>query len=306
VARRGARSLRDVRPDADGRDEHRREEGRRASRQPLEQEEWRDEGPVEPVPVSRGRPRRPPGDTSGREEYGLPPEVAHELSAAAGRARGAKLADRLGVAARAYERDRYPEALRMTKSLLAEVPGAASVQELHGLVCYRLGRYREAARHLEQAAVLAAGDPSQLPVRMDCHRALGHHRRVEQLWAELRAASPDADVLAEGRLVLAAELADRGELERAIDLLVRSGAGRALRHPAPRHLRQWYLLADLAERAGDLPRARELFARVAEADPDLADAAIRFAALGRAGRSSAKRSRGGRADRPRRGPGAAS
>gem|GEM_PF-3645235 len=41
------------------------------------------------------------------------------------------------------------------------------------------------------------------------------------------------------------------------------------------------MLADLYERAGDFARARELFARVAEADPDLADAAQRFAELGR-------------------------
>ncbi|MDE3085706.1 MAG: tetratricopeptide repeat protein [Acidobacteriota bacterium] len=243
-----------------------------------------------------GRARRGPRPGgAGREEYSLPAEVTDELSAAAGRDRGARLADRLAAAARAYERDRYPEALRMTKSLLTQVPGAATVQELHGLVCYRLGRYREAARHLKEAAELAGGDTSQLPVRMDCHRAMGHHRRVQELWEELRASSPDADVLAEGRLVLAAGLADRGELQRAIDLLAQSGAGRALRHPAPRHVRQWYVLADLAERVGDLPRARELFARVAEADPDLADAALRLAALGRV--RSRRSGRGGRPDR---------
>ena len=232
-----------------------------------------------------------------RGDIGLPAEVADELSAAAGRGRGAKLADRLAAAARAYDRDRYPEALRITKSLLAEVPGSPAVRELHGLVCYRSGRYREAARHLQEAAELAGGDPTQLPVVMDCHRALGHHRRVEALWDDLRAASPDADVLAEGRLVLAAELADRGELQRAVDLLVQAGAGRALRHPAERHVRQWYVLADLAERAGDLPRARELFGRVAEADPELADATIRLAALGRP-----RSSRGGRSSRTRPGP----
>lgn len=211
----------------------------------------------------------------------MPPEVTQELVGAAGAARGAKLAERLQAAARSYARDRYPEALRITKTLVAQVPDSASARELHGLVCYRLGRFREAVNHLQAARDLSEGDPSQLPVLMDCHRALGHHRRVRELWEELRGASPEADVLAEGRLVLAADLADGGDIDGATGLLLSAGAGRRLAHPAERHIRQWYLLADLAERAGDLPRARDLFARVAQADPELADAGARLAALGR-------------------------
>jgi hypothetical protein len=40
------------------------------------------------------------------------------------------------------------------------------------------------------------------------------------------------------------------------------------------------VLGDLYERAGDLPRARDLFARVASFDDDPLDAAERLAALG--------------------------
>ncbi len=246
-------------------------------------------GPVSSSP----RARRVRGGTSpgAPGDVALPADVGEELAAAAGRARGAKLAERLAAAARAYERDRYAEAQRLTKSLIDEVPSSVSARELHGLVCYRMGRYREAIRQLEVARDLAGGDLSQLPVIMDCHRAMRHHRRVEQLWDELRAASPDADVLAEGRLVLAADLADRGELDRATKVLVDAGAGRNLRHPAPRHVRQWYVLAELADRAGDLPRARELFRRVVEADPELADAPARLAALGPAKRPRSQRGR---------------
>jgi len=226
-------------------------------------------------------------------------EVVRELDAAVGRARGARLADRLAAASRAYARDRYPEAFRITKTLVSQVPESASARELHGLVCYRMGRFREAIRHLDAARRLSGDDPSQLPVIMDCHRAMGHHRRVEGLWRELRGASPDADVLAEGRLVVAADHAERGDLDGAIDLLVRAGAGRNLRHPADRHLRQWYVLADLSERAGNLPQARELFRRVADADPNLADVIVRLAGLGRGSRRPAGTGRPGRAGRPR-------
>ena len=49
-----------------------------------------------------------------------------------------------------------------------------------------------------------------------------------------------------------------------------------MKRPADHHLRVWYVLADLYERAGDLPRARELFDRIARADPSFADVAERL------------------------------
>jgi len=254
--------------------------------QPPDQHRWLDEGPVTPGGARNAGGRRT-RRSSRAVEAALPAEVTRELATAAGHQRGTQLAGQLEAAARAYARDRYSEALRITRTLVEQVPDSASARELHGLVCYRLGRYREAARHLQAARRLSAGDPSQLPVLMDCQRALGRRRKVSELWEELRAVSPDVDVLAEGRLVLAAQLADLGDLQAATDLLLSAGAGRNLRHPAERHVRQWYMLADLAERSGDLPRARQLFARVVEADPELADAAARLAALGR--RSSSAR-----------------
>jgi len=238
---------------------------------------------------TRGRAARPgrsrttdrrPSPTARRADEALPSDVVDELTGALGKAKAGKVADRLAAAARAYERDRYPEALRITRVLVDQVPESAAARELHGLVCYRLNRWREAVRHLEAARKLSGGDPSQVPVLMDCHRAMGHHRRVEALWGELRAASPSADVLVEGRLVLAEDLAEQGKLDQAILSLGSAGAARNLRNPGERHVRQWYVLADLYERAGDVPRARELFARVAAADPELADAAERLAALG--------------------------
>ncbi len=44
-------------------------------------------------------------------------------------------------------------------------------------------------------------------------------------------------------------------------------------------MRQWYALADLYERAGDMPRARQFFGRVATVDPDAFDVRQRLKAL---------------------------
>ena len=48
-----------------------------------------------------------------------------------------------------------------------------------------------------------------------------------------------------------------------------------MKRPLEHHLRLWYALADLEERAGNLSRARELFDRVRDHDPDFADVALR-------------------------------
>ena len=48
------------------------------------------------------------------------------------------------------------------------------------------------------------------------------------------------------------------------------------KRPQEHHLRRAYALADLYERAGDVARARELFSRLAAADPDFADVRTRL------------------------------
>ncbi len=250
------------------------------------EEVWIFEGEVEVGSAAR-RPGTPaaPLARRGGDEAALPSDVVNEIAGAVGRDRAPRIAERLGAAAGAYARDRYEDAFRITRRLADLVPESSAVRELHGLTCYRLGRWRDAVRHLTAAADLAGEDMSQVPVLMDCHRAQGHHRKVAELWDVLRQSSPGADVLVEGRLVLASTLAERGDLTGAIALLTEAGAARDLRRPADRHLRQWYLLADLSERAGDVPRARVLFERVADADPGLADAAQRLGALGKPARS---------------------
>ena len=105
-----------------------------------------------------------------------------------------------------------------------------------------------------------------------------HASRVAALWEELAASSPSAALVSEGRIVMAGSLADRGRLRDAVAMLERRGAD--VRRPAEHHLRVWYALADLFERSGDMPRARELFDRVRRSEATFADVAERLLALG--------------------------
>jgi tetratricopeptide (TPR) repeat protein len=217
---------------------------------------------------------------SGRKS--LPPEIAAEIRKAADVATALhreRLVERAESAYGAYERARYQDALRAIKPVAEEAPGVAAVRELAGLAAYRSGKWREALRHLQAFAALT-DSTEHIPVLMDCQRALGKPKRVVDLWSDLRQSSPEPDVLAEGRIVAAASLAETGDLQGAISMLVTTGASKALRNPSNRHIRQWYLLADLYERAGDVPRARELFERVAKVDRDAYDVLDRLAGLG--------------------------
>ena len=221
----------------------------------------------------------------------LPPEIATDIRNAADVATALqkeRLVERAESAYGAYERGRYQDALRAIKPVAEVAPGVAAVRELAGLAAYRSGRWRDASRHLQAFAALS-DSAEHLPVLMDCQRALHKPKKVAELWSELRQSSPDPDVLAEGRIVAAASLADTGDLNGAISMLATAGASKALRNPSDRHIRQWYLLADLYERAGDVPRAREYFERVLRADDQAYDVAERLRGLGPERRARAKR-----------------
>lgn len=224
----------------------------------------------------RGQAAPAAAATPASHRHTVPRPVVDELSDAAGKARGARLAARLAEASHAYDRERYQDARRILRTLADEVPKSAAVQELYGLVLYRSGQWAAAAGRLERYRTLT-GEYDQHPVLADSYRALRRYGDAERLWDELREASPDADLVAEGRIVAAGVAADQGDLAGAVTLLERSL--RRVDRPQERHLRQWYVLADLAERAGDLPRARRIFAKVASAEPDAYDVKQRLRAL---------------------------
>jgi len=218
----------------------------------------------------RRRPR-PPGPGSAGAE------AREELLRALGDQKGARAADRLREASRAFEHDRFDEARLTLRPIAEKAPGAASVRELYGLTLYRLGRWKDAARELEAFRTLTRST-EQHPVLADCYRALKRWTHVDELWEELRAASPSPELVSEGRIVVAGALADRGRLAEAIALLQQSPPPR--QKVQLRHLRECYVLADLYERSGDVARARELFRFVSAEEPDFADAAERAASLG--------------------------
>ena len=150
------------------------------------------------------------------------------------------------------------------------------MRELHGLTLYRMGRWRAAIKELDVFHQLT-GSLEQLPVVADCYRALGQRAEVERCWDELRRSGAGVEALTEARIVLAGAMADGGDIRRGIRLLNEGPI--EVRKPHEHHLRLWYALGALYERAGEVPRARELFARIVHADPSFADAGHRLSSL---------------------------
>ena len=120
-----------------------------------------------------------------------PEAVAKELNAAVGARRGARLEQGLMEASKAFERERYGDALRILRPLAEEAPDVAAVRELTGLCLYRQGKWADAIRHLQHFCEIT-GSVEQNPVLADCHRALRHYNVVETLWAELSSSSPSS------------------------------------------------------------------------------------------------------------------
>jgi ATP/maltotriose-dependent transcriptional regulator MalT len=102
---------------------------------------------------------------------------------------------------------------------------------------------------------------------------------VDSVWREIRELSPSHEVMAEARIVVAGAYADRGELKQAIGLM--EPTQKVPKKVRDYHLRQWYVLADLLDRAGDTMGATRWFREVLVHDTDFADARDRLRALGR-------------------------
>lgn len=215
-----------------------------------------------------GRNRRRTGrsrvEVGGIEFPGVAPSTA------------AKLRNRLAEAAGAFEAERFTESAQLLSSIERLAPGVPEVAELGGLTQYRLGHWIRALNQLERFAEIT-GSVEQHPVMADCCRALRRWSRAEELWHELGEASPGPELIEEGRIVQAGALADRGRLDDAIRFMERAPDVKG--RPGVHHLRRWYMLGDLYERAGDTARARRLFSDIVRVDGGFGDAAERAASL---------------------------
>lgn len=249
-----------------------------AERVAWEREQWIDEGSLRDA--AEAATERATGEVrqGRRRSHEIAPEVAEDLSAKVESSRTARYQERLSAAADALDRGRFGDALRMVRPVLRDVPDLAFGHELAGLALYRLGQWRKAAAELELARGLN-GTVAHHAVLADCYRALRRYTEVDQLWRDLREASPEPELMAEGRIVAAGALADQGDLVGALKVMEKGMT--VPKKAKDHHVRQWYVIADLLDRSGDIVTARRYFTLVAGIDPEFADVRDRLRGLGR-------------------------
>lgn len=246
---------------------------------PWEREQWIDEGSLRHEAEAAAHRAAGEAPAPGRRKsMELAPEVIDDLADAAPAARQARYQERLASAADALDRGRFADARRMVQPVLRDLPDLAFGHEIAGLALYRMGQWRKAAAELEIARNLT-NTVQHHAVLADCYRAMRRYHEVDALWKELREASPEPALMAEGRIVAAGALADQGDLGGALKVMQK--ALEVPKKPKEWHLRQWYVLADLLDRSGDVIKARRYFTLVATADREFADVAERLKTLGR-------------------------
>lgn len=198
-----------------------------------------------------------------------------ELTQIAGR-RAERAIKSLEQATTSFEQGRERDALREIKPLYDTFPTALGVKELYGMCLYANGKFKLAKEILEDFTA-KTGSYDQIPLIMDCYRAEKNFAKVDQLWADLGAVSPSGEVVAEGRIVHSQSLAERGQIGEALKLLRKKV--KPLARPKDYHLRLWYCLADLEERAGNIVVAKQWFDRVSKSNPSFADVNYRIKQL---------------------------
>ena len=257
-----------------------------APRNDHQQERWKDEGSTRaPRRGSRHRDHDAPIRLERDEKRASAPALAHveatvgkKIAGIVGDQAAKRLISKLALALDAFEKGRYQDAKRIIIPITRECEGVHLIHEIAGLSLYRLGQWRDAADHLEKARVAMPASTLNHPVLADCYRALMRYEKVDELWKELKDASPDPAIVAEGRIVAASAQADRGDIQHAVRIMqqTKKDPAKVREH----HLREWYVLADLYDRSGDVINAREWFKKIAHNDPDFSDIRDRLAAIG--------------------------
>ena len=241
-------------------------------------EQWIDEGSVMPARAQKRARTDVKVSRGGTKAVKAMSPVVSEFEKSFGSTGSAKYLRRYEVALQAFEEHRYTEARIILTPLARECSDVGAVRELHALCLYREESWHKAIIEFEAVLEMDSTNIFNHAVLADCHRAVGEHDRVDELWTELRAASPNPELLAEGRIVYAGSLAERGHVEDAI--LVMTKVAAAPKKVREYHMREWYVLANLLDKSGDVVKARKVFEQIAAVDTAFADVAERLSTLG--------------------------
>lgn len=194
----------------------------------------------------------------------LPRWVRDEITRTAPKDRREPAINHLAKAVGEFADGRFGASYQQLKQAKDLAPQAATIRELLGLSAYYLEKWEEALRELRTFRRIS-GEPTQVPVELDCLRALGRTEDVEKTYKKLRQLDPRPETDDEARVVYASSLLERNLVADAWRVIK---PGRLVSNPKLSALRRWYVAARVAAAAGEPDTAQQIADAIADNDKD--------------------------------------
>jgi thioredoxin-like negative regulator of GroEL len=167
-------------------------------------------------------------------------------------------------AVEAFASERYKPAAAALRKAKAASSRSATIRELLGLSAYHIGNWDEALKEL-RAFRRMSGETDQMPIEMDCLRALGRGKDVGKTYDLLHELGGGRDTDNEARVVYASHLVDEGLVEAAWKVV----NAKLVANPPESLVRRWAVAARVAHAAGDDRAASKFLAAIRDHDAEL-------------------------------------
>lgn len=164
----------------------------------------------------------------------------------------------------AFAAERYKPAAAALRKAKAASSRSATIRELLGLSAYHIGNWDEALKEL-RAFRRMSGETDQMPIEMDCLRALGRSRDVGKAYDLFHELGGGRDTDNEARVVYASHLVDEGHIEEAWKVI----NAKLVSNPPDSLVRRWAVAARVAHAAGDDVAAAKFLAAIRDHDAEL-------------------------------------
>lgn len=174
--------------------------------------------------------------------------------------RAAALQD-LESAVEYFAAEKYKQAAGSLRKAKSASSRSATIRELLGLSSYNTGNWDEALREL-RAFRRMSGETDQMPIELDCLRALGRVDDVDKTYSLFLELGGGRDTDNEARVVYASHLLDRGRIDEAWKVV----NTRLVANPPESVVRRWAVAARVAHAAGDETATAKFLAAIREDD----------------------------------------
>ncbi len=164
----------------------------------------------------------------------------------------------------AFAAERYKPAAAALRRAKAAASRSATIRELLGLSAYQTGNWDEALKEL-RAFRRMSGETDQMPIELDCLRALGRAKDVDKTYDLFHELGGGRDTDNEARVVYASHLVDQGRVEEAWKVI----NAKLVANPPESLVRRWAVAARVAHAAHDDGAASKFLAAIRDHDPEL-------------------------------------